>query len=102
MKTFESLNVFERENAIEQAFYSIMDSITCGVIEVTLVEQENQEALDRVLKKGNQRFATLSILHNKGIRKELTRLALVAASESMYNDDGTLLKDGKNVETFLN
>ena len=79
-----------------------MDSITCGVVEITLVDEENQKALDRVLKQGNQRFSTLSILNHKGIRKELERLALVAASESVYNEDGTLLKDGKNVDTFLN
>lgn len=102
MKKFEGLNHFQREDAIKLAFFSIVDSITCGVIEIELVHEENQKALNKILTTYSGRMVTLSILAHKGIRSELERLALVAASESEYSEDGRLLKEGKDVDPILN
>lgn len=103
MKTFEDLNFFQREDAIKMAFYSILDSVTCGVIEIDFADDANNVALKQIMLTTSGRLCVLKILAHRGIRKELERLALVAASESVYREDGSLLKEGKeNVDTILN
>jgi len=102
MKTFEDLTNIQREKVIKTASYAIIDGLTSGVLEIELVSKKSQQALTEILthaiKQDRPRIATMMILRNKEIRSEIERLALVAASESNYNEDGSLLKEGTNVD----
>ena len=100
MKTFEDLTTIQREKAIKNASYAIMEGLTSGVLEIELVSNDSQQALTEILtnaiKQDRPRIATMMILRNKNIRSEIERLALVVASESKYNEDGSLFKEGSN------
>lgn len=107
MKTFEDLTSEQREEAIKATTMATVENISNGVLEIELVDKTNQVALDRIMdasvRKDSPRLATMMILKHQGIRKEIERLALVAASESAYNDDGTIsMKEEENVDSILN
>ncbi len=100
MKTFDQLSVEQQAEAVSMAEYDLLDVIAKGVVEVELVDPRNQKKLQRILsdarKKESDRLVKLHILHDKSIRKELERLALVAAHGSVYYDDGNAVKETKD------
>jgi hypothetical protein len=106
MKKFEDLNHFQREDAIKTITLGVIDDLSEGILEIELVDPANQKELLRIIKlavdKDSPRFAVLSLLNHKGIRGEIERLALVAASESTYTDSGSLMKEGSYVDPVLN
>jgi hypothetical protein len=97
MKAFDQLNVAQKEDAINMAFYELTNLIADGTLEITLVDPRNQSRLDRILttarKTESQRLVKLHIIHDKPIRKELTALALIIAHMSEYGDDGDAIKE---------
>lgn len=107
MKSFEQLTKSEKQDAIDFAAHELMGHMSNGTIEVTLVNPASQARLDKILsdarKKESARLAMLYFMHDKPIREEIYRLALVVASESDYSDDGDILMEGKeNVDSILN
>lgn len=107
MKIFEQLTKSQKQDAIDFAANELMGHISNGTIEVTLVNTASQARLEKILgdarKKESSRLAMLNLLHDKPIREEIYRLALVVASESDYSDDGNVIMEGKeNVDSVLN
>src|ERR1700722_7039961 len=98
MKTFEELTLEQKKDAIRYAEYHIIDSVATGVLELELVNTENQRLLETILgsarKKESVRLAKLYLLGEKPIREEIYRLAIVAASGSLYNRNGQPITEG--------
>ena|SRR5665213_1694228 len=104
MKTFEQLTTVQREEAIKFAYKTIRNGITDGTLEVKLVDPKNQERLDNIIKysvgQDNMRLANLLISKTIGVRTELSKLALVVASESDYDDEGQVIMEGTNAHAI--
>lgn len=100
MKTFDQLTDEQKADAISMAEYDLLDVIAKGIVEVELVEPRNQKKLQEILsearKKESDRLVKLHILHDRPIRRELERLALVAAHGSVYYDNGEAVKEKKD------
>lgn len=98
MKTFGQLTFDQKKDAIQYAEYHLIDSIANGVLEVELVDPNNQELLEHVLgkcRKAEQpRLAKLYMLGEKSIREEIYRLAIAAASGSLYDRNGKPITKG--------
>lgn len=97
MKTFDQLTLEQKADAISMAEYELIDCVSKGIIEIELVDGNNQKKLERILsdarKNDSQRLVKLHIIHDKSIRTELERLALVAAHGSVYYDNGEAVKE---------
>lgn len=103
MRTFEQLSTEQREQAIKTALYALIDNLANDVLEIELISPEANECLQRALAKnrvfGNTRPFTLFVLSNKPVRYELEKLALVVASESTYNKDGSpIMSDNRKLQ----
>lgn len=92
MKTFEQLTPTQRKEMIDVAAYELIEHVAMGVIEISLVNPESQKRFEAILEAGRKKESTrlikLQLLHDKSIREELYRLAIVAASGSQYTDAG--------------
>lgn len=92
MKTFEQLTPNQRKEMIEVAAHELMGHISTGLLEITLVNPESQKRFEAIMAKGRKkeshRLIMLHLLHDKPIREEIYRLAIVAASGSQYTDAG--------------
>ena len=99
MRTFEQLTVKERERALVASRAAIVEGVVCGILEIELVDSHNQRTLDIILKdaveKDAPRLAMLRIFNNKAICKEINKLALVAASETVYDEQGIRVLEGR-------
>jgi hypothetical protein len=95
VRGFEDLNHFERELAVKIAFYDLIDGISQGILEIEFSDAASKEKLLCVKAKHNVRLTTLTVLHDKKMRKELEQLALVAAQGSSYDKGGLPIKEGK-------
>jgi hypothetical protein len=97
MKTFEQLKPYQREQALKTSLYTLIDGIVDGILEIELADAVNQKQLQHVMlmatRRDDTRLAKMGLLSNKGIRKELERLALVIASTSQYDADGYLVME---------
>ncbi len=97
MKTFDQLNTQQKEDALGMAFYDLLNLVRDGIVELELVNPASQKRLELILSKGRKeekpRIVTLRLLHDKSIRQELERLALVAAHGSEYHDNGDAVKE---------
>lgn len=97
MKTFDELNKQQKEDAIGMAFYDLINLVRDGVLELQLVNPASQRRLELILSKGRKteqpRLVILHLLHDKPIRQEIERLALVAAHGSDYNDNGDAVRE---------
>lgn len=97
MKTFDQLDTQQKEDAIGMAFYDLLNLVRDGVLELQLVNPASQQRLELILSKARKtetpRLAVLQLLHDKPIRQEIERLALVAAHGSEYNDSGDPVKE---------
>ena len=103
MKTFDQLDPKQQTDAVELAFYDLVNLIRDGVVEVTLVNPASQRRLELILSKGRKeekpRMITLRLLHDKPIRQEIERMALVAAHGGDYHENGDAIKELDH-ETF--
>lgn len=92
MKTFDQLTVEQKADAVNMASYELMTLIAEGTLEIQLVDPSSQKRLEKILsdarKAESTRLVKLYMLHDKPIRKEIERLALVAAHGSEYTDAG--------------
>lgn len=100
MKTFDQLTRQQREDAIDFAAYELMDHVAKGSLDITLVDAASQKRLEIILSAGrkteNTRLVKLHLLHDKPIRTEIYRLAIVAATGSSYNEDGSVFMEDKS------
>jgi hypothetical protein len=87
MRQFEELNAEERERSLRAIRASIVENVVYGTLDLKLVHPINQERLELFLelsrKNDEPRLAVLRILNDKPICKEIERLALVVAEETM-------------------
>lgn len=97
MKTFDQLTVEQKADAVGMASYELMDLIAKGILEIKLVDPKAQKRLEKFLsdarKAESQRLVKLHLIHDKPIRREIERLALVAAHGSDYHDNGDAVKE---------
>jgi|ERR1700677_2611674 len=97
MKTFDQLDAKQQEDAVGMAFYELMTLIADGTLEIKLSSSDSQKRLEKILsdarKNDSQRLVKLYMLHDRPIRRELERLALVAAHGSEYTLEGDAVKE---------
>jgi hypothetical protein len=97
MKTFDELTTEQKDEAVNMASYELMSMIADGTLEMELTDPSNQRRLNKILfdarKAESTRLVKLYLLHDKPIRMEIERLALVAAHGSEYDDSGEALKE---------
>lgn len=96
MKTFDQLTKEQQGEAVNTASYELMEMIAQETLEIKLTDASSQKRLDKILsdarKIESRRLVKLYLLRDKPIRREIERLALVAAHGSDYGDDGDALK----------
>jgi tetrahydromethanopterin S-methyltransferase subunit H len=92
MKTFEQLTFEQKTGAIRFAEYQIVENVANGVLDLELVDADAQDLLESVLSKSRKteqpRLVKLFLLGEKSIRKEIYKLAIVAASGGTYDKNG--------------
>lgn len=97
MKSFDQLTTEQQADAVNMCSYELMTLIADGTLEIKLVDPSSQKRLEKILsdarKAESTRLVKLYLLHDKPIRKEIERLALVAAHGSDYDDAGEALKE---------
>lgn len=93
MKSFDELNKQQKEDAINMAFYDLINLVRDGVLELELVNPASQKRLETILRKEERRLVMLHLMHDKPIRLELERLALVAAHGADYDANGDAVKE---------
>ncbi len=103
MKAFDQLTAEQKVDAINMAYYELMNLIRDGVLEIKLIDPASQKRLERILKNEQPRLVMLHLMHDKPIRKEIERLALVAAHGSEYQDNGDAAKelDSETAKHFI-
>ena len=97
MKTFDDLNKTQKEDAVAMAFYELTGLIRDGVLEIKLANHASQKRLELILSKGRKseqpRLIILHLMHDKPIRLEIERLALVVAHGTEYDANGDAIKE---------
>jgi hypothetical protein len=92
MRTFETLNIEERERSLRAIRANIVENVVYGVLDIKLVNPKSQEKLEWILlesaRNEQPRLAMLRIFGYKPICEEIERLALVVAAETMYDSTG--------------
>jgi hypothetical protein len=96
MRTFEELTSQEQTRALKASVAWLTDDIAHGVLEVTLINPRRQHRLDTILSDARvremPRLGKLAILNDKVLMEEIGKLALVDASEHIYNEFGDRMK----------
>lgn len=79
------------------AFYDLTNLIRDGMLEIKLTNPASQKRLELILSKGRKseqpRLIILHLMHDKPIRQEIERLALVAAHGASYDVNGDAIKE---------
>lgn len=107
MKTFDDLTKIQKEDAVAMAFYDLTNLIRDGVVVIKLVNPASQKRLELILSKSRKteqpRLIILHLMHDKPIRQEIERLALVAAHGAQYDANGDAVKelDGETAKCIV-
>jgi hypothetical protein len=93
MRKFDQLSEKEKQQAINQALESIVDSILQGAMRFddSLNQDDLQERIDRAFEKAEENqtpwFAAEILLEDAYVKESLEGMALCDAEDSLYLED---------------